>query len=78
MRFIALAIAPDVWRDDLETGVGDRPDLVSPRVPQLGKTVNHDNKRTGTFDGAPQGDPVRLDLLETERLNLGGLTGHTL
>ena len=50
MRLVAFSIAPDVRHHDFEARLGDGPDLVAPRVPELGKPVHHDHKRSGALD----------------------------
>jgi len=66
VRLVALAVASDVRCHDPEPGVGNRPDLMPPRVPELGGPVHQDHERSGPVGGTAKGDAVGLDPLEVE------------
>ena len=52
VRLVRPAIAAHVDRAGGETGGGDRAELVTPRIPALGKAVDEDHERAGAFMAA--------------------------
>ena len=57
-RLIGGAVPAQVGGNDAEACLRERRDLVSPRSPALGKTVQEQDKRTAALLRAMQGDAV--------------------
>ncbi len=66
LRFVTFSVAAHVRRDHPEPRLGDGPDLVAPRIPQLRKAVHQDDERSLTLDGGAHRDAVRVESLECE------------
>jgi len=62
MRPVRLAIAPHVRSHDVKTSVGERGELVAPRIPTLGKTMTQNNQRPGPLFCQVELDAIRLDI----------------
>jgi hypothetical protein len=58
---VASPIAAQVGRYRMETGLRQRPELMPPGIPALGKTVAEDDERPAALLGHVQADAVRLD-----------------
>ena len=57
------AVTPLIGRQDVETGLGQSWDLVSPRIRQFGESVGQDDERRTAFAGFghPKLHPVRVN-----------------
>ena len=58
---VGLAVAALVRGDSVEAGIGERGDLVPPRVPALREAVAHHDERAAAGLGDVHVDAVRLD-----------------
>ena len=61
LRTVAAPIAAQVGGHRAEPGLRQRPELMPPGIPALGKAVAEDDERTFTLLGHVQADAVRLD-----------------
>ena len=61
VRTIAAAIAPHVGRDGVKPSIGQRRQLVAPRIPALWEAVAEDHERTRPLLGDAQVNAIRLD-----------------
>ncbi len=56
--FLRSVVAPEVGRDDTESGVGERGDLLAPGVPELGEAVETEDERAVAGLHVVQSDAV--------------------
>ena len=61
LGFVAAAVAAHVRRDDTVSRVRDGLNLMSPGIPELRPTMDHDDQRAAAFDGRAQLQAVGLD-----------------
>ena len=61
LRAVCLTIATHVRRDGMETCLGQRLDLMPPRVPGLRESVTQDHQRPGALFGHVHANAVRFD-----------------
>jgi hypothetical protein len=60
-RPVRLAVAAHVRRDRVVSGLAQRPQLMTPRIPGFRKTVTQDDERAAAGFGEVDANAVRLD-----------------
>ena len=66
LRRVGLAVAALIGCDRAEAGVGERLQLVAPRVPELGKAVAEEHREAAAGFDDVHADAVGVDVLVGE------------